>query len=261
MNAWNPRHHFGLYATCVRSLRYLVLPVCALLSTPVVLAVDLTTGPNYPPLSDQSKADGGIATRIVSATFQSMGEAVLLDWLPWKRGFEDTKAGRYQATFPYVRSPERELDFLYSDVIFTHQSFLWTRTGDTLSAQDPSTFKGQKALCIPHGYRSPIEDVLRTQIASGEVRVERPITRESCIRMLVSKRVDATTGSEGEVGASLLATGLGTQISRGKKPIVELDFFLIAPKSNPQSAELINRFNSQLRKLRADGQYRRLAEE
>lgn len=261
MNAWNPQRHFGLYTARVRRLRCLVLQVCALLTTPVVLAVDLTTGPNFPPLSDQSKADGGIATRIVLATFQGMGDAVSLDWLPWKRGFEETKAARYHATFPYVRSPERELDFLYSDAIFTNQSFLWTRTGDTLNAQDPSTFKGQRALCIPHGYRSPIEDVLRTQIASGEVRVERPITRESCIRMLVSKRVDATTGSEGEVGASLLATGLGAQISRGDKPIVELDFFLIAPKSDPQSAALINRFNNQLRKMRADGRYRRLAEE
>lgn len=261
MKVWNRQHQIGPYAAWVRNFPRRVFQVCTLLTAPAVLAINLTTGPNFPPLSDQSKVDGGIATRIISATFQSMGEVVTLDWLPWKRGFEETKVGRYHATYPYVRTPERELDFWYSDAIFTNQSFLWTRTGDTLSAQDPSTFKGQRALCVPHGYRSPIEDVLRTQIASGEVRVERPVTRESCIRMLASKRVDATTGSEGEIGASLLATGLGAQISRSEKPIVVLDFYLIAPRSDPQSAALINRFNSQLRKLKADGRYRRLVDE
>ena len=261
MNPCNPLRRIGLYAACVRDLARRVLQFGVLLTAPAVLAVNLTTGPNFPPLSDQSKADGGIATRIITATFQSMGEAVTLDWLPWKRGFEETKAGRYHGTYPYVRSPERELDFWYSDAIFTNQSFLWTRTGDTLSAQDPSTFKRQRVLCVPHGYLSPMEDVLRTQIASGEVRVERPVTREGCIRMLVSKRVDATTGSEGEIGASLVATGLGAQISRGDKPIVELEYFLIAPKSDPQSAAMVKRFNSQLRKLKADGRYRRLVDE
>ena len=261
MTAWNTQHQTESGSACPLSLRRLALLACALFIGHAAQAARLTTGPNFPPLSDQSRADGGIATRIVLAAFQGLGERVTLDWLPWKRGFEETKAGHYQATFPYVRSTEREMDFLYSDVIFTNQSFLWTRTGDVLSAQDLSTFKGKKALCVPHGYHSPIEDILHAQIASGDVRVERPVTRESCLRMLASKRVDATAGSEGEVGGSLLATGLGANISHAEKPIAELEYFLIAPKADPHAAALINRFNAELRKMKTDGRYKRLAVE
>jgi hypothetical protein len=39
----------------------------------------LTTGPDYYPLTDIKKPDGGRATRIVSAVFKSLGKDLVID--------------------------------------------------------------------------------------------------------------------------------------------------------------------------------------
>ena len=125
--------------SCSASLTLGTRPVSAAEKT-----IRLTTGPSYYPLTDIRRPDGGRATRIVSAVFKAQGKDIVIEWLPWRRGYEMTKAGKYGATFPYLKTPEREREFYFSDVLMTEESLLWTRSGSPLNIKNPATFKKAK---------------------------------------------------------------------------------------------------------------------
>ncbi len=214
----------------------------------------LTTGQDDPPFTDSSRADGGIATRLVLAAFRSAGMEPRLDWLPWKRGYSLTKSGAYQASFPYLHAPEREQDFLFSDPIFTDPSYLWTRAGDRLTPDDPERFKG-RTICVPQNYHSPLQDLLAPLLASGDVRMERPETPDKCLQMLAAGRIDALSGEEDEIAGPLQALGQANHIGRSSTPLAVLEFCVIFPRETVGSAELAERFNAALRRMKEDGRY------
>lgn len=215
-------------------------------------SVLLTTGPDYYPLTDIRNPDGGRATQIVTKVFQRLGKEVKIEWLPWERGYQMTKAGRYQATFPYLKTKEREADFLYSDAFANEESFLWTRSGSSLSLDMPSTFKGT-TLCSGVGYASTIEEILRPRIARKEIDIFRPRKRESCIIMLAAGRVDAVSGLREEFLPVIRAHNLTDKVTYSVKPIKMISFHLIAPKTRPGSRALIENFNRALKQMQLEG--------
>lgn len=213
--------------------------------------VALTTGQDDPHFTDRTRPDGGLATRLVLSVFHAMGYETKLDWLPWRRGYSLTKAGVYQASFPYLRTAERERDFLYSDIVFSDATYLWTRAGDRLSAGDLDGFKG-KTICVPQGFHSPLLVTLSALITRGEVRMERPDTPEKCVQMLAAGRVDALSGQEAEIAVPIKANKLGDAIVHGDTPLMQLDFHVIFNKDN---AELARRFDATLKRMKQDGSY------
>jgi polar amino acid transport system substrate-binding protein len=229
----------------------LVCGLCLLGTVARAETVSLTTGQDDPPFTDRSRPDGGIATRLVLAIFHGMGYETQLDWLPWRRGYSLTKTGVYQASFPYLKTPEREHDFIYSDVIFSDASYLWTRAGDSLSTEDLGSFKN-KTICVPQGFHSPLLVTLSALIDRGEVKIERADTPEKCVQMLAAGRVDALSGQEAEITLPIKANNLEGSIVHGTVPLMKLDFYVIFNKEN---AALARRFNQTLRQMKEDGSY------
>ena len=219
--------------------------------------IALTTGQDDPPFTDSTRADGGIATRLVLSVFQTMGYETKLDWLPWRRGYILTRSGVYQASFPYLRTAERERDFIFSDSIFSDFSYLWIRAGDTLSGENPAGFK-DKTICVPRGFHSPLLSLLEGMTARHEVRVERPDSPEKCVQMLAAGRVDALSGQKSEIALPLKAGHLEGAIVQAVPPLAKLDFHVIFNKDN---AALARRFNQTLQRMKDDGSYaERMAE-
>jgi polar amino acid transport system substrate-binding protein len=216
--------------------------------------VTLTTGPDDPPYTDRDRADGGSATRLVMAVFQAMGVQAKLEWLPWRRGYSLTKSGTYQASFPYLKTADRERDFMFSDVLYSADSYIWTRTGETLVAEDPAGFRN-RTLCVPQGYHSPLLEVLASMIERGETRLERAESPEKCVQMLGAGRVDALTGPEATITLYTETNGLSGKITHGAAPIRQLDFHAVFSKESGGNRQLVERFNRTLRKMKEDGSY------
>jgi len=216
--------------------------------------VALTTGQDDPPFTDSARPDGGIATRLVLETFRAMGAQPTLDWLPWRRGYSLTRSGVYQASFPYLRTAQRERDFLYSEPIFSDFSYLWMRTNDTLSPDGPARFKG-RTICVPQSYHSPLLDLLGAMIARDEVKLVRPDTPEKCVQMLAAGRVDALSGQEAEIAIPLQALGLSAKIIHSPAPLARIDFHVIFPRDGIHTPDLLERFNATLRQMKDDGRY------
>lgn len=214
--------------------------------------IALTTGQDDPPFTDRTRPDGGIATRLVLEVFHAMGAQTRLDWLPWRRGYSLTKSAVYQASFPYLKTAERERDFLYSEPIFSDFSYVWTRADDAIGADDPTRFRG-RTICVPQGYHSPLLDLLGALIERDEVKLERPDTPEKCVQMLIAGRVDALSGQETEIAVPIQLLGLAGRLAHDPVPLAKLDFHVIFSRTG--TGDLPDRFNAALRRMKDDGRY------
>jgi polar amino acid transport system substrate-binding protein len=186
-----------------------------------------------------------------------MGYKPRLDWLPCRRGYSMTRNGTYMANFPFLKTPERERDFLYSEAIFSDKSYLWTRVGESLSAEDLSGFSG-KTICVPLGFHSPMLVVLSALIERNEVHIERPESPDKCLQMLAAGRVDTLSGSETAISSYIRNNRLDGKIVHGPAPLSQLDFYVIFSRKVDRSEKLVRRFNETLRKMKEDGTYSRL---
>lgn len=239
----------------VTNVRLLLWAVVLIPTLVMGQPVPLVSGNGYPPFADQQLPGGGIATRIVVATFERMGAQPTIDWLPWRRGYIAALGGRYAATFPYIRTAERQRDFLYSDPIFRGQAYLYALPNQpqVLSVDGLRNH----ALCHPWGWALAGGDELHNAIKRGEIRLEQPEGLAACFEMLRRGRVDAVL-SIAEVTDHVLARLPPLTLLRGAQSLAETELHLIVPRSGRDSERLLEQFNQTLEQMKADGSFQRL---
>ena len=228
----------------------------ALISGAQAEPVRLTTGDDFPPYTGAALPEGGLATAIVIAAFAHLNQEVALEYRPWKRGYEETKAGEFLATYPYVQSPDRLEDFLYSDPIFTYERILFERK-HPIASQWPGDLKGER-LCIPIGYEipGPIED----KVIGGNLVHIKPSSMDACFKLLFHNRTDFVL-SDRILGLSIARTYFGDglkQLVEIKPPVTRQSAHLIISRSNPAGLKAITDFNQALASLREAGELDRL---
>lgn len=239
----------------VTRLRLLSLGAMLISTLALGQPLQLVSGNGYPPFADQHLPGGGIATQVVVAAFERMGEQPSIDWLPWRRGYIAALGGHYVATFPYIRTAERQRDFLYSDPIFRGQAYLYALPDQP----QVLTVEGLRnhALCHPWGWAMGAGQELQNAIKRGEIRLEQPEGLDICFEMLRRGRVDAVL-SMAEMTDHVLAGLPPLKIIRAAQPLAETELHLIVPRSGRDSEQLLEQFNQTLAAMKADGSFDRL---
>lgn len=213
--------------------------------------VELATG-EYAPFVSERLPEGGVTAAIVREAFKAQGLEVNYSFIPWKRGFVETERSQFVGTFPYLKTPEREAEFLYSMPIYGDQFRLFVR-------QDTDTKRSwtHKKLCVPMGYdTSQINAFTREH----RITIEQPSKISNCFKMLHGARVDAVWASElvaYETIQSVLGRDAGIQAS-DLTLVRENEYFLIVSRKLPQAQMWIDRFNEGLKTIKENGAYRRI---
>lgn len=216
----------------------------------------LVTGEDYPPFVDARQPGGGLAVQLMQRVVAQMGETLTLEIAPWRRGYEETLRGRFDATFPYVRTVERERDFLYSDPLFTVRPVVFMAADRRFTYSGPADLRGKRA-CSPLGYALP--EVLQGMIAAGEVeRISAP-SAAACPGLLAANRVDFIV-QDLRIGSALIAKVGLTQaiVTVSDPPLSVSEIHFIVPRRRPDAEQLMMRFNAALAQVRARGDYDRL---
>jgi len=104
------RRFLSRIAALVFAAAAAALPGAAPRAEEVVVAVG-----EWPPFVGAELPGYGTHARLVRERLEAAGFTVRFAFLPWSRAFNDTKAGRYAATFPWVRTDERAEDFRISE--------------------------------------------------------------------------------------------------------------------------------------------------
>ena len=183
-----------------------------------------------------------------------MGEQVIYDWLPWKRGYRESSNGSYLGTFPYIPSEERRKDFLYSQpLIYASERLISIKSKSSIISNWDEV--DGITICLPLGYASVKN--MTDRIAIGKVvRITRT-TMEDCFYHV--KAVRSHYVLSGIIQAWFTAKELGIKFD--ELWISKLDISdkkhsglsLIISRKIEGGADWIKRFNSSLGKLRENG--------
>jgi polar amino acid transport system substrate-binding protein len=216
----------------------------------------LVTGDDYPPFADSRLPGGGLATILVQRVIRGMDATATLEFQPWRRGYEETLRGRFDATFPYVRTAERERDFLYSEPLIRLRQVVFMSTERPFAYRSPQDLQGRR-VCVALGYAPPAE--LQVMIEQQQVERVTPGSVASCPNMIVADRADFFVQDE-RIGSALVAkVGLSATIRPlSDPPFGVTEIHLIVPRQRPDATGLIGRFNDALQRLRASDDYERL---
>lgn len=237
------------------------LLLALLLSLPAYAQADslrLVTGDDYAPFTGKALPAGGMLTQVVQRALAKRQIASSLDWRPWNRGYMKTLQGEYDATFPYVRSPQREAEYLYSTPLFVAEQHLFSRASEPFEIDKPASMQG-KRLCYPLGWHPPkiIQDLLEQNLLTRHS----PTGLKECAHLLLLGRDDFFVADKRLGEAALRSTGAPlSQFRSSTSALSSSALHLIVPRTHPRAAAIIEQFNQGLAALQASGEYQRLIE-
>lgn len=215
----------------------------------------------YPPLI-QKGADGkseGLAVDIVTSVFKQMGHTVKVELYPWGRSLSMAKYGETDCIFTLYRSAEREesLDFSHESLI-PQIIYFYAKKGS------PHTFSGDidalKGLRI--GTAHKINYGPRFEEARPKLTIDEAPTIEQNFKKLAIGRIDLIPSNLYTASSTLEQPGLkeyAGQIVKLPTPVESVASHIAFPKMRKLTA-LRDRFDAELKKFVASGEYKRLLE-
>ncbi|MVW74005.1 substrate-binding periplasmic protein [Pseudomonas xionganensis] len=219
----------------------------------------LVTGDDYAPFTGQDLPGGGMLTQVVEAALQAQSRPYNMHWRPWNRGYLKTLQGEFDATFPYIKTPQREQVYLYSAPLFIAEQHIFSRADDPIEIDDPASLQGRR-LCYPLGWAPP--KVLQDMLDQGLLTRHSPTGLKECVRLLLLGRDDFFISDRRLGDAALRLAAVDTsRLRRSERAISNSTLHLIVPRSHPYGPQLIETFDHGLRALQDSGRYQRLIDE
>lgn len=215
--------------------------------------IKVSTG-EFAPYSGIGLDKKGIATQIVVGAFESAQQRheLELEFLPWKRALEYTKAGRSDASYPYFKNPEREQEYYFSDALYTSIGQVYGNKS-TQNDEEPRPYT---LVCIPLGYAlGSVNEIVNKY----KLTLVRPNYLIQCFQLLYKERVEYVFANKA-VAEYLVQEKLVPKPDK----LYPLPFFktlashhLITAKSE-KNKQIIKSFNRGLAKFKQTEQYKEL---
>lgn len=220
--------------------------------------IALASGNDFPPYADPQLPEGGMTTDLVRRSFAAMKADISVAWLPWARGLEDTKYGKFVATFPYSKNAAREKEFIYSTAIYRSQIRAYIKAGNTkFDFTNLASLHGA-TICSPVGYI--VDPKLTAMMKSGLIKTTAPNDLTTCVKMVAASHADFFSVNEVSGAAAIKRSGVtaGAVVQADGPPIGNTEYYLIASRTVPGSQELIDRFDKGLALIQKNGVYNKV---
>lgn len=217
--------------------------------------IDLVSGNDYAPYAGSKLKDGGLTTALIKKAFAEMGEEPTVTWMAWSRGYAEVKKGNFSATYPYTKTDARAAEMLFSDPIVSIRERVYVKNGfSKLDSGSMDGFVGS-TMCLASGGEP--HPKLADLFHSGKLKRVAPRAVSICIDLVNSGVADFFVLEERLVKAVLRGSGLPESaiVLANMAPLSETHLYLVAPKIDELSVELIATLNQGLQKIRADGSY------
>lgn len=213
----------------------------------------IVTG-DLPPFAGKELRNQGAMTEIVTTVLKKLELQYEIEFRPWARGYQDAKMGRFWATFPYVKSPEREKEFAYSEAIYTVRPALFIKS----SLKNKITLQslGEKKLCSPIGYAIN-KDLLAAHPTLKTNHVS-PVDLTGCIRMMQLGRADYFVINTDQGQTALRHAKAESIIEMVDLNLKTSDYHLIVSKTNQEGLKLLALFDRELMAMKKSGQVQKI---
>jgi polar amino acid transport system substrate-binding protein len=215
--------------------------------------VHLTTS-EYLPFTTEYAKHHGFCSEIVSTIIKKMGMNPVYTFFPWKRGQEDLRNGIMWATFPYVKTREREQAYWFSaQPLFISKIRFFYHKDHFSNAVRWNTLEDLKSYRIGgvRGYW------YETDFAKAGLDVEYTTHPEESIKKLQSGRIQLYPVNN-IVGWYLVEKHFPDSKNRFgalEKPYDTVQDYLMVSKSYPNSEHLLKQFDAMFHKIKGTGEY------
>ncbi|MDE1464280.1 substrate-binding periplasmic protein [Spartinivicinus poritis] len=206
------------------------------------------------PLISKNLQHFGVLCHIISEAFAKEGVKVVYKWVPWKRAYQHTLNGTYDATAAWVPTPERKKLFIFSDTMYTNQKVFFHLKSYNF---DWKTIADLQGISIGGaiGYTYGIE--FDKAAKAGTINIQWTKTDKQNFNKLLAKRIKIFP-QEVEIGYGYISefpTEQAKLLTHHPKPLMQTTHHLIFSKKIKKNTKLVQLFNSGLKKLKDSGKY------
>ena len=212
----------------------------------------------YAPLIGEKLRYGGVMTRLVSEVFRRGQVSISYGWYPNHRAIQLARNGDVDGSLGWTPNEERQRDLLFSEPVMPFRMVLFQRAGESYPWQTLADLAPYRFGITAGNYYSDTFGSLQRQ---GVLKVDIAGDDISNLRKLLAGRIDLFP-MEWEAGQLLVRSTLRLHQARQLVPQAReywtTPLCVAVSRKHPQAAELIARFNRELRKMRDSGELARL---
>ena len=214
--------------------------------------VRLTNG-EWPPYLGETLPYHGVASRIVAEAFALQGIEVQWEFHPWARSLKMAKQGVRDGSAVWFHNPERERHLHISEPVVESRYYFFHRKTHAFDWNDVTDLRGLR-IAATRGY--DYGEAFQRAEAAGELEVVRLTGDEQGLRQLLAGRIDVFPVDK-VVGFDLLHQQFSAAerrlLSFHPVPLRSDSLHLLLSREVPGNAELMQRFNRGLARLRDSG--------
>jgi len=236
--------HFFILCSCV-----IAFTSNALAETTLVIA----TGELPPYVSKDPKQS--FLTEVFQEAGREMGVTFEFRFMPWKRCEIAVEKLEAWGAIPYVRTPEREMKFYFSEKLFERQAKFFyyspSATPKQISYAQLADLKGYRVGGV-RGY------YYEKWLVDAGLNVEFVTTDDQNFLMLKAGRVDLIPSDE-VVGFHIIQNRFPSETGSFftiAKPLDASGDYLMTSKQYPATQKLLAKFNLALKKIKENGVYK-----
>ena len=228
----------------------LCFPVSSKAQTRSVVIAATEWGPYTSPVLQ----NGGFLTEIVTTAFRRVGYATKVIFIPWIRGIEMTKNGKYDTLLGTSYTKDRSAYFLYPNYSWKTEIFFFKRAGNVRQ------YTTLKALCNSRiaTLRGSFYFKRLRKLSCLQVNEVNGISQS--INMLMSNRIDLFIESKDAVDYILDTESpeLKNEIEP-MYPSFEFDkIYLVVSKKHPQAVQIASDFDRGIKLIQSNGTYQKI---
>ncbi|AVO51758.1 ABC transporter substrate-binding protein [Ectopseudomonas mendocina] len=214
--------------------------------------VRLTNG-EWPPYLGEDLPHHGVASRIVAEAFALQNVEVQWEFHPWARSLKMAEQGTRDGSAVWLSNREREQRFHISDPVVESGYYLFHRKNRHFDWSSIEDLRGLR-IAATRGY--DYGEAFQQAEAAGEINVVRLTGDEQGLRQLLAGRIDLFPVDK-VVGFDLLYQNFSAAerrlLSFHPVPLRSDSLHLLLSREVPGNAELMQRFNQGLNRLRDSG--------
>ena len=232
-----------------------ILLLCIAVNVTANEVIKLTTG-EWAPYTIEKDQKGGVLQKIVSESLKQEQIDVEYIFYSWKKAYKLAKEVEVDGTIPWFKTPEREIDFLYSKnailrtkTVFFHLKsldFKWKAYEDLKNYNLGETLGFKTAKILD-------EKGLKVQLAESE---------KEKYKKLLTGEIEVTSASQ-LVGYNIIKNNFSPKdalkfTNHPKKVYPGTGIYFLVSKKHPRAQELVDKFDKGLNKLIRSGRYLQL---
>ena len=211
---------------------------------------------NYPPFYGKNLKEQGPLIELIVKAFEGAGHTVQVEFHPWIRAMENSKAGKVDGMVGVWHSPKRTEHFFYSDPIFPNKMGFYKRKGEEIRYKDYIDLKLQGyTLGSVRGYIQPrglAESGISTFLVNENLQT---------FKILSRKRVDLIVVDKDYARYMLNQADLkqySENIEWMEPVLEERQQYLIISKKTENPHKKLSDFNKGLKMLRQSGEFKKI---